>query len=273
MALSLQQLQCSSNQSLTVTSRHQSHSIVLLLRYSQQNGLMFNRACRLMDKTSRSSSSGQQDTTETSTRPAAVAKYTESERLARWKSLFLKVSLIFTTIAAQTKAKLILGNEVYSKLFKTVADASTPEWKGAYRLCKGQFIGKPIPMGSGSKDQKKAHMDPTMCQHNSSDMMPRGNKTEKWWTCQKCMSRWERIPENKELHVTPMDEDRVTFGKHAGETYLHVYLQDPAYCDWVQRTVEETNPAPGPLTCLSQYIHMQGVRETHEADDWQDMDL
>lgn len=236
---------------------------------------MFNRACRLLDKTpSRSSSSGQQNTSETSTRSAGPAKYTESERLARWKSLLLKTFLVFTTIAAGTKAKLLLGAEVYAKLFKTVTDASKPqEWTGPYRMCKGQFIGKPLPMGQGPKDKKKAHMDPSMCQHNSSDMIPRANKTDKWWFCQKCLSRWERIPENAELHYNPRDEDLVTFGKHCGSTFLHVYLEDPNYCDWVERTVMETDPPKGALTQLHQYIQSQGIRATQEADDWQDMDL
>jgi len=236
---------------------------------------MFNRACRILDKNTRTSASEQQPSG-TSSKSAAAAKFTESELNARWKSLVLKIFLMFSTIAAQTKAKLLLGVEVYERVFKTATTAKVKDWTGPFRFCKGQAVGQPRDSGIGPKDQQKAHMDPTMCQHNDQDMMPRGNKTDKWWTCQKCLSRWDRIPDalNPSSFAAPNDEDLVTFGKHAGSTFLHVYLEDTPYCEWVLRTLEEVpTPAKGsPLQRLAQYITAQNIRESYAADGWQDME-
>jgi hypothetical protein len=182
---------------------------------------------------------------------------------------------MFSTIAAQTKAKLLLGMDVYERVFKTATTAKVKDWTGPLRFCKGQAVGQPRDSGAGPKDLQKAHMDPTMCQHNDQDMMPRGNKTDKWWTCQKCLSRWDRIPDASPSSLaTPDDEDLVTFGKHAGSTFLTVFLEDTPYCEWVLRTQEEVpTPATGsPLQRLAQYIHTQNIRETHAADGWQDME-
>ena len=226
---------------------------------------MLNRACRILEKPSRSSGS----TSETSTRQAGEAKYTESERLARWKSLALKVFLLFNTIAAQTKAKFLLGIDVYDRMFQTLLKPKPIQeaYSGPIRYVKGQQVGRPLPPGTGVKDQKKAHMDPTMCQHNVSDMQPRGNKTEKWWTCQKCLSRWERIPirlSNDPTAAEPQppinqDETLLTFGKYAGETFLQVYLQDPQYCEWAMRTAQQTTQYTE-LTPFAQYILHQKTR-------------
>ena len=85
-------------------------------------------------------------------------------------------------------------------------------------------------------------MDPTMCQHDQADMQKGGNTQScKWWTCKKCLSRWERIPQAHllDLSAEPTDMDLVTFGKHQGERYHDGYLMDPGYCHWVVQEAQD----------------------------------
>ena len=112
-------------------------------------------------------------------------------------------------------------------------------WK--YRFIKGEAVGKPLPPGKGPKMQLKAHMDPAMCLHPEEHMIRGGNKDIcKWWTCAKCLLRWERFPASEVQNMSnePTDMDLVTFGKHAGERYMDVYKNSPGYCTWVVNTAQ-----------------------------------
>ena len=78
-----------------------------------------------------------------------------------------------------------------------------------------------------------------MCRHPENHMIPRGNKTTKWWLCQQCQSRWARLQPSEVTpqHGLPQDNDLVIFGNHAGSMYAEV-LQEHQYCIWVLETVQ-----------------------------------
>ena len=181
---------------------------------------------------------------------------------------FIKIQLVFQTIFQQTKAKALLGQTVYNQLFQVkVVSMDTPPQK--YRFVKGQALGKALPQGEGKKDQTTAHMDPTMCQHPDDEMLLRGNKGNLWWTCKKCLSRWERIPASQINTQTgePVGTDRLTFGKHAGETYEEVYQNDQQYCSWAEWTVAEEASTSAPLARFVEWVGTTRLLESFEADN------
>ena len=79
---------------------------------------MFSQACRILqsNQTSHPSSSSTGSTV-TSGCGVVTTSLSVSERLARWKSLVIKVLLIVQTAAQQTKVTLLLGEAVYRKIF------------------------------------------------------------------------------------------------------------------------------------------------------------
>lgn len=150
---------------------------ILPLRLSSVKKGMLNRAWRLICP-----SAGQnQPSQSTSSCAAAAARLSSVQRTALWRRLLIKVSVLFQTVAAQTKALFLLGKEVYDKLFQKVVKLPAPT-QVKYRFLKGQVLGKALEMGAGRVDEKKAHMDPAMCQHPDTVIMPRANGPKKVWT-------------------------------------------------------------------------------------------
>ena len=196
---------------------------------------MLNRACRILQ-------SNQED--QSSTRPsqsgsaAAAAGLSSDMRIYLWKRIMLKINLLFQMIAMHVKTKTILGETAFNSLFPQGQQSLSAHQKAPtqYRFIKGQVVGQPLTRGEGRKDIAKAHMDPVMCQHPVESMIPRGNKTSKWWTCQKCQSRWARL-ETPDIPFA-QDQDLILFGKHAGTSYQEMLQQDPEYCNWVLETVQ-----------------------------------
>ena len=206
--------------------------------------------------------------TETSTARAGSAKLSEHERLSLWKTLLLKVSLVLQTVAQQTKVKYLLGEAVFNKWF-LVSPIPEPQVQAIkYRFIKGQAVGKPRPQGEGKVDKTKAHMDPAMCQHPDDKMKPRGNKGDKWWLCSACLNRWDRL-EMSELNLSEgsMDLSILKFGKHMGSTFMEVYHQDRAYCQWILETVENGDPSTE-IHQFAQYLHSKALEETYEMDSF-----
>ena len=225
--------------------------------------VMLNRACRILQ-------SVENPGTASASGAAAAAGLSESERIARWRTLIIKMQLLFQMIAMQTKVKCLLGQAVFDQLLPTAtAAASSSQQPIKYRIIKEQIVGKPLPPGEGPKDQKTAHMDPAMCAHNNADMMPRGNAKNQWWTCKKCLTRWERLPVSaiNSMEAEPQDGDLVTFGKFMGSTYLEVLQQAPEYCAWVSQTQEQGESSPA-LQRLAHYIYQKHMAATFEADDF-----
>ena len=65
----------------------------------------------------------------------------------------------------------------------------------------------------------------------------------------------------------------MTFGKHMGKTYEQV-LQDPSYCEWVLRTVEQGESVSNlNLRRLGDYIHHVQLQATYESDDWTNAEM
>ena len=116
-----------------------------------------------------------------------------------------------------------------------------------------------------------------MCQHPLKSMKARGNKNEKWWTCEACQTRWKRIP-LQENTGPPQATDLVTFGsKYVGRTYREVF-NDKEYSDWILRTAEtEDHRAFEGLWKLAQWlVSQERARVNHpEAPNPEqpDMDL
>jgi len=232
---------------------------------------MYRRACSILN---------QQDatTSRSSTQPAprATRRLTTEQLTARWRSVVLKISLIFRMIATQNMAKQLLGEQVYNRWFSTaVTDTATRASQPIVsRVIKGQAVGRELPRGEGKADAKKANKDPAMCLHPEADMQQRGNAKSSWWSCAKCMSRWERMDLALVNTLTPEPNslDLVTFGKHMGKTYEQV-LQDPKYCEWVMETVAQGETVNNNnLLRLGEYIHSVHVQDTYAADGWNEME-
>ena len=223
---------------------------------------MLNRACRLLNPSSESS-------TVTPSAKAATARLSQQERESRWKSLVLKISLMFHCLWIQTKTALLLGQPVYNALFnaKQYQISTPPPTK--LRFLKGQVVGKQLTRGTGAVDAMKAHVNPGMCRHPDEAMKQRGNKQDKWWLCEKCLCRWERL-EASEVTTTSGQVDHLdlmTFGKHTGDTFQTVAANDPNYCMWAQRTVEEEPQSSPGLQRFVQYLQEVERAQTYEADD------
>ena len=231
--------------------------------------VMYRRACNILQ----SHASGSQDFQPA---PRRTRTLTPHQVVSRWRSLALKLKLIFQMIATQSKVKKLLGEPVFNRWFapamtETVTRADQPI---VSRVIKGQAVGRRLAPGEGKEDKKKAHMEPAMCQHPEADMQARGNKGNKWWFCTKCMSRWVRTDlalVNSET-PEPNSQDLVTFGKHMGKTYEQV-LQDPPYCNWIMDTVAQGESIQNTnLLRLAEYIHHVQVNDTYAADGWADLD-
>ena len=123
-------------------------------------------------------------------------------------------------------------------------------------------VGKELKEAKGPKDVKKHTHDPMICQHPSDKMLGRGGRADqKWWSCQACGTRWERIPLSKfETTSQPSCKDLLTFGKHAGKTYDFVYLNHINYCEWILRTVESGDDAGLQLFKFARYLATREAR-------------
>ena len=101
-------------------------------------------------------------------------------------------------------------------------------------MINGELVGKPLKQGEGVPT-----MDAQMCSHPTAEMKRRGNKT-KWWTCNLCKSRWERlVPENPQ--GVPTDREVMMSGPHAGKTFRHLWENEHQYTQWVRLTAD-THP-------------------------------
>jgi hypothetical protein len=123
-------------------------------------------------------------------------------------------------------------------------------------------VGKELKEAKGAKDVKKHTHDPMICQHPSDKMSGRGGRADqKWWSCQACGTRWERIPLSKfETTSQPSCKDLLTFGKHAGKTYDFVYLNHINDCEWILKTAESGDDACAQLVKFARYLATREAR-------------
>ena len=128
-------------------------------------------------------------------------------------------------------------------------------------------VGKELKESQGTKDATKHTHDPMLCQHPSEKMLARGGRNDqRWWCCQACGARWERIPLSKyETNEQPSGKDLVTFGMHAGKTYNNVYLSHPTYCDWIMKTAETGDDASAQLIKFARYLTTREARSPEDV--------
>jgi hypothetical protein len=200
----------------------------------------------------------------------SAASLSESERLSRWRAVVLKMCLVLQTASPQTKAKSLLCETEYRRLFiESQMEVPKTASKIHYQHHpNGQLIGRELAKGVGTKDAKNARHDPAVCQHPSHALTARGNKTLKWWTCLYCQSRWERLDAD-EVGLTMDEPDDMTvicFGKHkhSASTYLEVYDRDKGYCKWVKMTAETGDASPQ-LRRFAIYLQKKDLEETDPA--------
>ena len=190
------------------------------------------RACRLLGL-GNSSSSSQQPAVFQIRGPVLE----EKQRLARWKVVTLKLLLVLQTFALKNRTQAALGTDAYKRIFQRAREedrlAGTQQ-QLQHRMINGELIGKPLKPGEGTPT-----VDPAVCVHPTAEMKRRGNKT-KWWTCQLCKSRWERITPEYPTGF-PTDEELMLSGQHAGKSFLHIWNFEHQYVHWVRLTAE-TNP-------------------------------
>ena len=220
---------------------------------------MLSQACRILQTPSSSSATGM--------------KLCTKQREARWKSLMIKVFLMFEFLAKRLKLILLLGENVFQMLCKAslpqIPMMETPEVAGSnvehlevvipLRVIRGEIVGDTLPPGEGETDKKYANTDPMECNHPVDQMRARANQHQEWWTCQQCLNRWERKKIRKIIPIAkePGDQEIVTFGKHKGMTFQQVYQTDRQYCCWAVKTMEagdNRNPCSKGLLRFARYV-------------------
>ena len=148
----------------------------------------------------------------------------------------LKLLLVLQTFALRNRTQAALGTDAYKRIFQRAReeDRQSGTQQLQHRMINGELIGKPFKPGEGIPT-----VDPQVCDHPTSEMKRRGNKT-KWWTCHLCKSRWERIiPEYPQGF--PTDDELMLSGQHAGKSFLHIWNFEHQYVHWTRLTAE-TNP-------------------------------
>ena len=141
---------------------------------------------------------------------------------------------------------------------------------GCFRVAQGQMVGKMLPASQGKNVPTHS---PEECSHPDQQMIPRANKTSKWWTCKACNSRWERedLPVAKE--GPPQGDERMLLGKHAGRTFCWIYDQEKTYAQWALQTVESGDMIDKQLARLARYVASREMTEVWHMDDQEEKDL
>ena len=191
------------------------------------------------------------------------------QRMARWKNIVLKLLMVFRVYEVQEKAKIVLGKDTYNKIFQQVKDNPAAQKQEIYRIVGEEIVGRQLPRGEG-KEAEKATQQPALCQH--ANLVRRGNRTDKWWTCKDCVSRWERrsMKDVEPTSTSLQDTDLVTFGKHLGGTYLQVY-QDQTYAQFILQAAEHD---PKSLSWGSPDMVMRLARhivQKEKTEGWQEV--
>ena len=223
---------------------------------------------------SRASRVLQQDSTDpprstTSSGESKTQKYTEWDRLWRWKRLVKVAWCLLSYVQRRnfflTKMPLAIRTPessadefefVNPKASSSQAKQKSAPWKVLTFQSQKWIVGKELPEGQGKKDATKHTHDPLTCQHPSENTRGRGGRNElRWWICLNCGTRWERIPLSEYETDSPgHDKDFITFGKHLGKTYETVLRTDPPYCQWALQTVESGDSHSPQLKKFAKYV-------------------
>ena len=115
---------------------------------------------------------------------------------------FLQFTQVKNFLITMMPMETINPSEDDDEFEKIDVDSDQPKQKKTsrpWRILKFQgesyVVGKELKEAKGSKDVTKHTHDPMICQHPSDKMLGRGGRADqKWWCCQACGTRWERIP-------------------------------------------------------------------------------
>ena len=185
-----------------------------------------------------------------------MAKLSPQQRLSRWKSLLLKVLMVFQVFQTKQKAMTMLGKEVYLRVFQEAkkVENKKDEDKQITKVINGEIVGKQLESMGKGKRAEKATEDPMTCVHPTDKMKREGNKSQKTWCCLLCLTRWERLPlETVNLKTEGKDNDLVTFGKYLGKTYKEV-ASDPEQTQWILQSVEQDPKVSQEMIRLANYL-------------------
>jgi hypothetical protein len=145
--------------------------------------LLGQRLCRILEAASAASSSREPP----SVAQFAAAKLSPSARMARWKIMVVELFWVLRNFELKCCAQEVLGRSAYLRIFQQIESTKEQVKDIPLKIIDGQVVGKPLPQGQGT-----GNVDPVMRQHLKENMKTRANKTEEWWTCAMCQSRWER---------------------------------------------------------------------------------
>ena len=194
-----------------------------------------DRACRILEPSRTTPASS-------SARPASLPKLDEKTRIHHWRRFGIQLLIVLDQVTLRHSRIALLGYNQYMNMFaevKRVVTQDDAKESQKWQVIKGEYVGKKLAKPSKGVPS----IDPAICPHLALHMKTRGNGKSNWWTCEKCLTRWQRIPiEIKGDQEEAKDSDVLAFGKHAGITYLECLKKHPSYCQWVLQTskVEES---------------------------------
>jgi hypothetical protein len=187
-----------------------------------------------------------------------------------WKIVVLKVLWVLDNYQLKKRTQAVLGKDAYLRIIQQAKTEPEPTEQFS-KVINGEIVGKALPPGDGVQE-----VDPAQCEHPTTCMKRRGNKKNAWWTCNQCLSRWERksLDSQASRSEIPRGTDLVTFGRHVGKTFAHVYNELPQYGQWVLSTVE-TEESCDQLRRLAAYLqrrerhHSAGLTHSDPEPEWE----
>ena len=198
--------------------------------------------------------------------PAAAscaASLSPEQRIARWKSIAIKMMMVLNLFALKQRTRLFLGKAAFARIFTEIRDRATRPFQ-ASRIINGEVVGPPMDPMEGTPS-----VDRATCQHPVHQMSLKGsNQYKKCFTCKDCLSRWQRLKLSDIIPTgTPTHEEQILFGsRYVGETFTNVYSQDPAYSTWVLGAVEHQEETSTSARRFAQYVVSRESRESREAE-------
>ena len=112
---------------------------------------------------------------------ACAAKLSGVQRTSRWKSMILKILMIFQVFEVKNKAKMLLGAEAYNRVFPQAKAVETQEEtkKKVTRIIKGEVVGRPLATLAKGKREEQATMTAELCPHPEDKMKREGNRNSR----------------------------------------------------------------------------------------------
>ena len=99
-------------------------------------------------------------------------------------------------------------------------------------------------------------VDPDICEHPTKNMHRRGNRDSKTWTCDLCLTGWQRLPLNRSEN--PQPTDIVTFGKHRNRTFEDIAVEFPDYAKFIVTTADQEPDQQTNFLRLANYLRGKG---------------